>query len=89
MEALGDKAEGVLDGRAGDLSAEAAETLVRDYLDQLGRTLALEAQIEWVYADPTVADPAAATAQAQTEVDALRPIWPRASQRPRRSSRPR
>jgi hypothetical protein len=72
MEALGDKAEGVLDGRAGDLSAEAAETLVRDYLDQLGRTLALEAQIEWVYADPTVADPAAATAQAQTEVDALR-----------------
>ena len=50
MEALGDKAEGILDGRAGDLSAEAAQTLVRDYLDQLGRTLALEAQIEWVYA---------------------------------------
>ena len=71
-QALADKAKGILDGRASDLSAEAAETLVLDYLDQLDRALALEAQIEWVYADPTVADPAAATAQAQTEVDALR-----------------
>ena len=71
-QALADKAKGILDGSASDLSAEAAETLVLDYLDQLDRALALEAQIEWVYADPTVADPAAATAQAQTEVDALR-----------------
>ena len=71
-QALADKAKGILDGSASDLSAEAAETLVLDYLDQLDRALALEAQIEWVYADPTVADPAAATAQTQTEVDALR-----------------
>ena len=71
-QALADKAKGILDGSASDLSAEAAETLVLDYLDQLDRALALEAQIEWVYADPTVADPAAATAQAQAEVDALR-----------------
>ncbi|MBP6787989.1 MAG: hypothetical protein KA170_10415 [Candidatus Promineofilum sp.] len=71
-EALADKAKGVLDGSAGDLSAEAAQTLVLDYLDQLGQALALEGQIEWIYADPAVSDPAAATAQAQTEVDALR-----------------
>jgi hypothetical protein len=72
VEALGDKAQGVLDGRAGDLPAEAAETLVLNYLDQLARALALEAQIERVYADPAIRDPAAATAKAQAEVDALR-----------------
>lgn len=70
--ALADKAEGILDGSAAGLSAAAAETLVLDYLDQLGRALALEAEIEWVYADPAVGDPAAATAETQAEVDALR-----------------
>ena len=70
--ALGDKAQGILDGSAVDLSAKAAETLVLDYLDQLGRARALEAEIEWAYTNPDIPDPAAATAEAQVQVDALR-----------------
>jgi hypothetical protein len=46
-----DKAKGILDGSASDLFAEPPKRFVLDYLDQLDRALALEAQIEWVYAD--------------------------------------
>jgi len=71
-QALADKVEGLLDRQVGELSDEAAETLVLDYLDQLGRARALESQIERVYADPAVGDPAAATAEMQAEVDGMR-----------------
>ncbi len=70
--ALGDKVRGLLNRDVGKLPAAAAQSLVLDYLGQLGRARSLETEIEWAYADPTVADPAAATAAAQSEVDAIR-----------------
>ena len=54
------------------LEPGAAEALVLDYLEQLGRARTLEGEIAWVYADPAVIDPTAATAAAQGEVDAIR-----------------
>ncbi len=72
VEALGDKAQAVLADSERYLEPGAAEALVLDYLEQLGRARTLEGEIAWVYADPAVADPAAATAAAQSEVDAIR-----------------
>lgn len=42
------------------------------YLETLGQAQTLEAQIERVYADPSVSDPAVATADLRAERDALR-----------------
>lgn len=72
VEALADKAQGVLADSDRYLEPGAAEGLVLDYLEQLGRARTLEGEIAWVYAEPAVGDPAAATAVAQSEVDAIR-----------------
>ena len=72
VEALADKAQAVLADSERYLEPGAAQELVRHYLGQLGRAHALEGEIAWVYADPAVADPAAATAAAQSEVDVIR-----------------
>ena len=69
VAALADKAQAVLADSDRYLSPGAAEALVLGYLEQLGRARALEGEIAWVYADPAIADPAAATAAAQNEVD--------------------
>ena len=71
-EALADKAQAMLADSERYLEPGAAEALVLDYLERLGRARALEAEIAWVYADPAVADPATATANTQREVDAIR-----------------
>lgn len=71
-QALLDKLRGIRDGRGDDPAAKANKELVLTFLDQLGQAQVLEGDIERVYADPTVADPAAATAEMQAEVDALR-----------------
>ena len=70
--ALADKAQGVLADSQRYLEPGAAEALVLDYLEQLGRARMLEGEIAWVYADPAVTDPTAATAAAQGEVDSIR-----------------
>ena len=70
--ALADKAQGVLADSQRYLEPGAAEALVLDYLEQLGRARTLEGEIAWVYADPAVTDPTAATAAAQGEVDSIR-----------------
>ncbi|MBN1202589.1 MAG: hypothetical protein JXJ20_12120 [Anaerolineae bacterium] len=54
------------------LDDEAGHTLVLDYLDTLAQVLALEAQIEQLYADPTIPDPAAAAADLRAQREALR-----------------
>ncbi len=72
VAALADKAQAVLADSDRYLSPGAAEALVLGYLEQLGRARALEGEIAWVYADPAIADPAAATAAAQNEVDTIR-----------------
>ncbi|NLX11830.1 MAG: hypothetical protein GXY36_19455 [Chloroflexi bacterium] len=48
------------------------ETLVYDYLTRLAEAQALEAQIEYLYADPAITDPAAASADLRARRDALR-----------------
>ena len=48
------------------------ETLVYDYLTRLAEAQALEAQIEYVYADPAITDPAAASADLRARRDTLR-----------------
>lgn len=72
--ALVDKGQAVLRNSGDDLAPEAAKALVLGYLESLGQARALEAEIERVYADPRVADPATATARQQAEVDALRRV---------------
>ncbi len=72
VEALSDKAQGILSDSERYLEPGAAKSLVLDYLAQLGRAQALEGEIAWVYADPSVSDPAEATAATQSEVDAIR-----------------
>ncbi|MCB9455745.1 MAG: hypothetical protein H6671_07160 [Anaerolineaceae bacterium] len=51
--------------------AEQVQT-VRDYMADLGRAQALEADINRQYADPTVSDPVTTTAEARAERDGLR-----------------
>jgi hypothetical protein len=54
------------------LSDDAEKQLVLTYLEQIGRARALEFEIERIYADPTLNDPATAAAAKQAEVDVLR-----------------
>jgi len=70
--ALLDKLRGLRDSGDDDPAAPADKELVLTFLNQLGQARALEGDIERVYADPTVTDPVAATAEMQAEVDTLR-----------------
>lgn len=69
---LGVKAEAVLADAQSYLPEDAEKTFVLDYLQQLQMAQRLEAEIERLYADPAIADPVAAAAGKQAEVDAIR-----------------
>jgi hypothetical protein len=70
--ALSRKAHGMMDDAHRYLPPEAKKAYVLDYLAQVERVQQLEAQIEHLYADPAVADPATAAADLSDERDALR-----------------
>lgn len=72
LRSLGMKAQAALAGTHDYLPEEAGRASVMDYLDEIARARALEAAIARVYADPDVSDPAAATADQQAEVAAVR-----------------
>jgi hypothetical protein len=71
-EALGKKAQAALAGSHRYLPEEAKRAYVLAYLQQIDAAQRLEAAIEALYIDPTVADPAAATADLAAEREALR-----------------
>ncbi len=70
--ALWDKARQELLGVQPYLDEDESRAQVLDYLDRVAQVQALEAEIEAVYADPDLPDPAAATAELRAERDALR-----------------
>lgn len=72
VSALWDKAGAELLGVSVYLSEDDARPLVLDYLDRLSAAQALDAQIEAIYADPGVNDPAAESATLRAERDTLR-----------------
>lgn len=72
VSALWDKAGAELLGVSAYLSEDDARPIVLDYLGRLSAAQALDAQIEAIYADPEVGDPAAASATLRAGRDALR-----------------
>lgn len=70
--ALDNKWQAIRSGAQNAMSEEERHAFVLDYLDQLGTVMRIEADIERVFADPTVSDPDAATAGLRAERDALR-----------------
>jgi hypothetical protein len=70
--ALGNKAQAILAGTHHFMPERAQSEFVLGYLEQLSVALRLEADIERVFADPAVIDPAAATADIRAERDAIR-----------------
>ncbi len=72
INALWDKAHAELLGVSPYLDETAARAVVLDYLGRLSRAQDLDAQIERIYADPQVDDPAAASAGLRVQRDALR-----------------
>ena len=72
VNALWGKARQELFGMEPFLADDTQTTLVVAYLDRLAEAQRLEAQIEGLYADPSVGDPDAATAPLREERDSLR-----------------
>lgn len=72
LEALGKKAQAALAGSQGFLPEQAKHAYVLAYLQQIDAAQRLEASIEATFADPTVADPDAATAELAAERDEIR-----------------
>lgn len=72
LDALGKKAQAVLAGTHRYLPEEAQRAFVLAYLEQVAAVQRLEAEIERIYADPAVADPARAAADLAAERDAIR-----------------
>ncbi|MEZ4515461.1 MAG: hypothetical protein R3C44_01020 [Chloroflexota bacterium] len=72
MDAFETKARAVVGGSQDYLSAQERKEQVLAYLDDVGQAQSLQAGIDSVFSDPSVADPQAATADKQAELDALR-----------------
>lgn len=72
LNALGIKVEGVLADSRSSLQDNAEREFVLEYLRQIREVQLLEAEIEWLYTDPSIDDKDAATAAKQREADALR-----------------
>jgi len=70
--AIVDKAEGVLANNDAFLDEASRQQTVLDYLSLIQQSQQIEGQINQIYTDPTVADPAAATAVLQTQLSQLR-----------------
>ncbi len=72
IEAVGTKLEGMLGGGHQYMAPAERKEIVLAYLELLGQVGQLSRQIEGVYADPAVADPAGASADLQAELAAKR-----------------
>ena len=72
VDALGQKANAILSRPGAELSETEQPSLVREYFAGIGRVADLNGEIKRIYADPTVGDPAAATAELEAELAALR-----------------
>jgi hypothetical protein len=72
VNALGVKVEALLADIQSFLPHEVESAFVVGYLQQVRAAQVLEAEIERIYADPAVANPAQAAAAKQAEVDAIR-----------------
>lgn len=72
IDALAVKAGQTLYGLQPFMDETARSAYVRAYMDDLGQAQRLEAQINALFTDPNVADPAAASAGLQAQDDALR-----------------
>ena len=70
--AIADKAEGVLSNYDAFLDEASRQQTVLDYLSLIQQSQQIESQINQIYTDPTVIDPAAATAVLQTQLTQLR-----------------
>jgi len=72
LQALGIKLEQAALGTAGYLPAKTSPATVLEYLDLLGQIDSLEAQIQDIYANPTIGDPLAASAEQRRTLEALK-----------------
>lgn len=72
LSALAAKASQALWGAHPFMDEASRSAYVRAYFDDMAQAHALEAQIESVYADPTITDPDTASADLRAERDALR-----------------
>ncbi len=72
VSALGAKARGILDPGSRSMAGDEQKRYVLETLDLIAQAQRLAADIEQVYVDPVVDDPAAATAARQAELDHLR-----------------
>jgi hypothetical protein len=72
LDALAAKVNQILYGLHPFMAEAEQVQTVRDYMADLGRAQALEADINRQYADPAVSDPATVTAEARAERDDLR-----------------
>lgn len=72
LDALGVKIDQTLYGLHPFLTEESRIAIVRQYMDDLRAAQSLEAQINTLFADPTVTDPEAASADLRVQRDALR-----------------
>ncbi|MCB8926803.1 MAG: hypothetical protein H6652_14400 [Ardenticatenaceae bacterium] len=68
LSAFADKAEGILANSDAFLDESQRQQTVLDFLDLVRQVQQLDGQINQIYTDPTVTDPAAATAVLQTEL---------------------
>jgi len=71
-QAIAQKARDLVARPGASLTSEAQHDLVIAYFDALGRIDELSARIEYIYADPNAADPNAAAAPLQAELNDLR-----------------
>ena len=72
LQALGIKLEQAALGTASYLPAKTSPATVLEYLDLLGQIDSLEAQIQDIYANPTIGDPLAASAEQRRTLEALK-----------------
>ncbi|MGQ9489590.1 MAG: hypothetical protein ACUVR4_03275 [Anaerolineae bacterium] len=72
VQAIGQKLRDAAARPGAELSPQEQHDLVTAYFDAIGRIGQLEAEIGRLYADPANAEPAAAAAHLQAELDALR-----------------
>ncbi len=74
VQAVGQKLRDAVARPGAGLSPQEQHDLVVAYFEAVGRVRSLEAEITRIYADPTYADPTAAAAGPQAELDALRAL---------------
>jgi len=72
LEALGRKARAILAGTSRNMPEDVRREVVLTYLARIADEQNLEAAIERAYADPSMADPEAYTAEMRAQRDALR-----------------